>query len=331
MERMNKRLYRVVLTDADYFPLDETHLETLSQAQIEVIGTPYGLPEDELSEQCKDADALLVFAAKITAKVIEKAEKLSIIARCGTGYDNIDIQFAASRNITVTSVPDFCSEEVSDHTLALMLDCWRKLSFSRLRVMEGHWDNYRKLGTMYRIQNQKVGLLGFGRIAQKVARKLSGFGVEIAAYDPYTPSSIMETMGVKPMEMDEVLSRSDVVSIHMPLLTDTGHIMNRNTFEKMKDGAIFINTSRGPLVNEDDLFWALNSGKLSAASLDVLEKEPPAPDHPLIRLPQVTMTPHSAAYSDEAISDVKSQAINEVVRKLQRLLPLHPVIAPSRS
>ena len=317
--------YLVVLTDADHFPLDVEHKEALRRAGAEVIGVPHGATEQQLAEICKDADALLVFAAKITQRIIQSSH-LKIIARCGIGYDNIDLQYAFEQGITVTYVPDFCLEEVSDHTIALMLDCWRKLSYSRDQARNGHWwDTMQKLSPLRRIKGQSIGLIGFGRIAQSVARKLSGFGVTLVAYDPFVPQSVMQDLGVQPVSLSELLRVSDVVSLHTPLTDQTRHMMNRQLFEQMKDGAIFINTSRGPLLKEEDLLWALNSGKLSAAGLDVLEVEPPVPNHPLTQMTQVIVTPHTAAYSDTALHEVKARAIEEVIRKFNGLPPHNPV------
>jgi len=306
--------YKVLLTDAERFPPSEEDMKTLSAIGAELVGIPYGAKEEELVEICKDIDAVLVFAAKITARVIENMQRCRIIARCGIGYDNIDIGAAADRRIPVTFVPDYCIEEVSDHTIGLMIDCLRKISFSNERVKRRYWDNYEQLGTMRRIAGQTVGLVGFGRIAQAIARKLSGFNMRIVACDPFVDPAVMEAMGVARVDFDELIRSANVVSLHLPLTPATRHCLNEKVFKQMKRGTIVINTSRGALIDERALIDSILSGHIAAAGLDVLETEPPDLENELVKLPQVVVTPHSAAYTEEALAENKQKAIAEIVR-----------------
>lgn len=317
--------YRVLLTDADRFPPSEADRAVLEDIGAELIEVSYGIEEKELAHVCKDIDAVLVFAAKITLAVIEKMTRCKIIARCGIGFDNIDVEAAKKRGITITYVPDFCVEEVSDHTVGLMLDCWRKISYSNDRIRKGYWDTYKSLGKMRRITGQTVGFLGLGRIAQEVARKLRGFNLRLIAFDPYVPPSAMQTLGVASVSFNELIRVADVLSLHLPLTAETQHIINKKVLEQMKFGATLINTSRGPLVDETALIHALHNGRIGAAGLDVLELEPPNNDNLLLEMEQVVITPHSAAFSEEALSEVRQRAIAEVVRKFKGLQPQTPV------
>jgi len=318
---------KIILTDANRFPLNEKLLSQLAEHDIQLTELNYGISEAELIEACRDTDGVIVFGTKITSKVIEQMNRCRILARCGIGFDNINVEAARNKGITVTYVPDYCIEEVSDHTISLMLDCWRKTTYSSQRVKMGLWDPYQDLGVMRRVSSQTVGFLGFGRIAQAVARKLQGFDARLISHDPYTTQEVTERYGVTQVEKETLLRQSDVLILLMPLTPETRHIINDEALTKMKQGAILVNTSRGGLVEEAALVEALKSGKLSAAGLDVLEHEPPMPGHPLLQMPQAIITPHSAAYSEEALFEVKARAVQEIIRNFQGLSPNMPVPA----
>ncbi|MBO9606893.1 MAG: C-terminal binding protein [Paenibacillaceae bacterium] len=324
---MSERRFQVVLTDADRFPLHDRHRGRLARHGIGIVPVPSGVPEEQLGDACAEADGVLVFGTKLTGGVIGRMNRCAIVARCGIGYDNIDVAAAKRKGIRVTYVPDYCVEEVSDHTVGLMLDCLRKLSFSRERVARGIWDTYESLGALRRSAGLQVGLLGFGKIARAVARKLQGFAFRLAACDPHVDPHAMEAAGVRPVTFAEWASESDIMCVLLPLTPQTAHIVNRQTLEVAKPGAILVNTSRGALIDEEALVWALREGKVGAAGLDVLEAEPPLPDHPLLRLPQVVVTPHSAAFSAEAIDEVTSRSIDEIIRALGGQPPLQQVPA----
>jgi D-3-phosphoglycerate dehydrogenase len=313
--------YRILLTDADRFPLSVVDRAAIQAMGAELIEIPYGMNEDQMVDLCREVDAVLLFSPKITARVIDAMNCCQIIARCGIGYDNIDVQAARRKGITVTYVPDYCIEEVSDHTLALMFDCWRKISFSSERVKMGLWDSYEELGKMRRISGQYLGFLGFGRIAQNLARKLQGFGLQMITYDPHIEAATAKSLGVGMVSFQELVSRSDVISLHVPLAPDTQHIINRDVLAQMKQGVIIINTSRGKLIDEAALNLALISGQVAAAGLDVLEEEP-ASNLDLLKHMRVVVTPHSAAFSEQALEEVKQRAIEEIARKFKGLKPL---------
>lgn len=318
---------RILLTDADRFPVSAASRATIMELGAELLEVPYGISEDQLADVSKEVDAVLVSSPKLTSRVIEGMTRCKIIARCGIGYDNIDIQAAAKKGITVTYVPDYCVEEVSDHTIALMFDCWRKITYSHERVKSGHWDSYGELGEMRRIKGQTLGFLGFGRIAQAIARKLRTFGLKMIASDPNIDLTVMAAYDVERVSFDQLIRESDVLSLHAPLLQDTRHIINRQAIEQMKRGVILINTSRGKLVDEASLEAALQSGQVGAAGLDVFETEPPEKNSKLLGMKQVVFTPHSAAYSEEALLEVKDRAIEEIARNFKGLQPRFAVPA----
>ncbi|SFL58022.1 D-3-phosphoglycerate dehydrogenase [Paenibacillus sp. 1_12] len=312
---MSKQRYQVLLTDADRFPISEADQTTLEALGAEILEVPYGIEEDELINACRDVDAVIVYSPKMTERVIHSMKRCQIMARCGIGIDNIDISAAIKKGIVVTYVPDYCIEEVSDHTIALMFDCWRRISLSNERVRRGHWDSYRELGQMRRIAGQTIGYVGFGRIAQAVARKLQTFNVHMKAYDPNLSTEFISSYGVQPVSFNELVESCDLISLHVPLLKDTWHMINQPVLAQMKRGVILINTSRGKLIDEAALCASITSGHVAAAGFDVLEAEPPPSKPWFAEMPQVVVTPHSAAFSEEALSDVTQRAVEEIVRR----------------
>lgn len=322
---MPDRRYRVLLTDADRIPISKVHEDELAAQGAQLLQVPYGISEERLIDICKHVDAVLLGSPHMTSRIIEGMEHCRIIARCGIGYDNIDVESAVRKGITVTYVPDYCIEEVSDHTIALMFDCWRKISYSNARVKSGHWDSYERLGAMRRVQHQTLGFIGFGRIARAIARKLGAFGLRLSAYDPHVGQPEMQAYGVRAVGFAELLRTADVISLHVPLDENTFHMIDREAIEQMKRGVILINTSRGKLIDDASLAAALKSGQVGAVGLDVLEVEPPPPGHWLFDVPQAVVTPHSAAFSDVALHEVRQRAIEELIRNFQGLPPLMAV------
>jgi D-3-phosphoglycerate dehydrogenase len=312
---------RLVLTDADYFPLPEEQIALLKQENIELIEIPRGIEDTALIHTCSEVDGVLVFGTRVTRPVIEAMDRCRILARCGIGYDNIDVAAASEKGIIVTYVPDYCIEEVSDHTIGLMLDAVRRVSLSRDRVKQGDWGSYESLGEIRRFAGSRVGLLGFGQIARATARKLSTFRIELLSHDPYVPEEAMAALGVRKVSFDELMAEADILVLLAPLTPGTKHIINRRALQRMKRGSILINTSRGQLVEEEALIWALKEGIVRAAGLDVLEQEPPAKDHPLFAMPQVTITPHSAAFSEESLHELTYRAIQEAILTFRGMPP----------
>jgi D-3-phosphoglycerate dehydrogenase len=278
---------------------------------------------DAILAVARDADALLVTYAKITAEMIRQMKRCRIISRFGIGVDNVDIPVASEMGIAVTKVPDYCIDEVSDHAMALLLALVRKVAFANTRVQGGRWE-MPSVVPIHRLRGTVLGLVGFGRIPQLVAPKAKAFGLEVIAFDPYIPDDFMKRAGVTKVEFAELLRKSDYISIHTPLAPETQHLFNADAFRQMKPTAYLVNTARGPIVDEKALAEALDKKQLAGAALDVVEKEPPS-NSPLLGRDNVILTPHTGFYSEESLLELQTKAAEEVVRVLSGEAPRNPV------
>jgi D-3-phosphoglycerate dehydrogenase / 2-oxoglutarate reductase len=298
-----------------------------ARAVLSKIGAQLRLAEGPTPEAilrvARDADALLATYAKITAEMIRQMTRCRIISRFGIGVDNVDIPAASERGIVVTKVPDYCIDEVSDHTMALLLSAVRKIPFANSMVHAGKWE-MPAVVPIHRLRGTVLGLVGFGRIPQLVAPKAQSFGMRVVSYDPYIPKDVFERAGVDSVEFGELLKISDYISIHSPLLPETQGLFNADAFRQMKPHAYLINTARGPIVDEAALAQALDAGQLAGAALDVMPKEPPG-GSPLFGRPNVIITPHTSFYSEESLVDLQTKAAEEVVRVLKGEAPRNPV------
>ncbi len=291
------------------------------------IGGELCLAQDSTPEAilrvAADADALLVTYAKITAEMIRQMKRCRIISRFGIGVDNVDIAAATFAGIVVTKVPDYCIDEVSDHAMAMLLALVRKIPYANSLVHAGRWE-MPAVAPIHRLRGTVLGLVGFGKIPQLVAPKARAFGIKVIAFDPYIPLDVMTRAGVEKVEFDELLKRSDYVSIHSPLLPETRHLFNAEAFRKMKPTAYLVNTARGPIVDEAALAHALDAQQIAGAALDVLSQEPPA-GSPLFGRNNVILTPHTSFYSVESLVELQVKAAEEVVRVLSKQAPRNPV------
>jgi D-3-phosphoglycerate dehydrogenase len=278
---------------------------------------------DGIVAAAREADGLLVTYAKINADMIREMKKCRIISRFGIGVDNVDIEAATRQGIVVTKVPDYCIDEVSDHAMALLLSLVRKIPFSSARAHAGRWE-MPAVAPIHRLRGTVLGLVGFGRIPQLVAPKAKAFGLRVVAYDPYVPQAVMDQAGVGRVEFAELLKTSDYISIHSPLLPETHHLFSTEVFRQMKPGAVIVNTSRGPVVDEAALAAALDAKQIAGAALDVLEQEPPV-SSPLFGRDNVILTPHTSFYSVESLEELQTKAAEEVVRVLSGQPPRNPV------
>jgi D-3-phosphoglycerate dehydrogenase len=304
------------------FPNLDLARAVVSRAGAELRLASQPTPEGIVAA-AREADALLVTYAKINADMIREMKRCKIISRFGIGVDNVDIEAATRAGIVVTKVPDYCIDEVSDHAMALLLSLVRKIPFSSARAHAGRWE-MPAVTPIHRIRGTVLGLVGFGRIPQLVAPKAKAFGMRVMAYDPYVPLNLMEQAGVGRLEFAELLKISDYISIHSPLLPETHHLFGTEVFSQMKPGALIVNTSRGPVVDEAALARALDTGQLAGAALDVLEQEPPV-NSPLFGRENVILTPHTSFYSVESLEELQTKAAEEVVRVLSGQPPRNPV------
>ena len=311
--------YKVLYTDT-CFPDMDVELKALAEADAEIV-TPKGIDEDSLIEAGQGCVGILVDYAPITRKVLEGIPSLKVVSRQGIGYNNVDVEAASALGICVANVPDYCRDEVSDHAVALYLSCIRQTVFFNGQVKAGIWD-ITPQHPILRIRGRKFGLYGLGGIARKVAEKLKGFGVNLYAFDPYLPDEVFEKAGVKRAgSLEELFEDADAVSLHAPLNRETEGSINMHLFKKMSRNGIIINTSRGPLINEEDLADALEQGIIAGAGLDVLVNEPPEEGNRLIRMENVIFTPHVAYASTEADEELRRRTAEEVVNVIKTGYP----------
>ena len=282
--------------------------------------------EEAILEVARDADAILVTYAVLSANLIRQLSKCKVISRMGIGVDNIDLPTAAECGVTVTYVPDYCIHEVSDHAMAMLLALARKVPLSNQLVQAGRWE-MPAVVPIHRLKGAVLGLVGFGNIPRCVAPKAKAFGLEVIASDPYAPDEVFAEHSVERVSFDELLQRSDFVSVHAPATPETVGLMNADAFRAMKKTALVINTARGPLVSENDLVAALDAGEIGGAGLDVVESEPLSADSPLLGRDNVILSPHTAFYSVEALEELQTKAASDAARVLAGEAPVYPISA----
>jgi D-3-phosphoglycerate dehydrogenase / 2-oxoglutarate reductase len=269
----------------------------------------------ELRAAVAAADAVVSGGGVFDAEMFAAMPRCRLVVSCGVGLDRVDLAAASARGVMVCNMPDLCTDEVADHAVALLLACNRKVVRLANRVRAGTWDR-RLLEPMPRLRGSTIGLLGFGRIGQAMAERCRGFGMNVAAYDPYLPAEVARERGVELIGLPELLARADVVSCHLPHQETTHHLIGEAQFRAMKPGAYFVNTSRGKVVDEAALIRALREGWIAGAGLDVLEQEPADPANPLLTMEQAVVTPHAAGFSDEVVDRIPRLAFEEVMAVL---------------
>jgi D-3-phosphoglycerate dehydrogenase len=274
----------------------------------------------------RDADAILVTYAKLPGGLLRQLTRCKAIGRFGLGVDNIDLPAAKALGIAVNYVPDYCLREVSDQAMALLLALARKITLSNTLVQSGRWD-VAPIVPLRRLEGQILGLIGFGNIPRALAPKAKAFGLKVIAHDPYVAKETLSAAGVEGVSFDDLLARSDFISVHAPLLPATRGLMNAAAFAKMKKGAFLINTARGPLVDESALVAALDAGQLGGAGLDVVATEPLPKDSPLRGRDNVILSPHTAYYSIEALEELQTKCASDVARVLSSETAIYPISA----
>jgi len=322
--------YKIVFSDY-YYPNIDQELAILNQLDnVEIVDCTKIIPggvkdENQLLQFAQDADALIVQFAPVTRKGIEGMHKCRIVSRYAIGVDVIDVTAAREKGIVVANVPDYCIEEVSDTAIAHIFNCVRKVSLAYDLLRRDEWA-YARIKPVRRFASLTVGLVAFGNIARRVAQKLQVFGNPILAYDPYFHDQERFSW-VEFLPLEELLPRADILSIHAPLNQETHHLINRERLDLLKPGAIVVNTSRGGLIDETALLEAIQSGRVSAAGLDVLEY--PDADYAksvLLQIPdQVVINPHFGWYSEEAVQDLQRKVALNVYEMLSHGKPLYQV------
>jgi D-3-phosphoglycerate dehydrogenase len=320
---------KVVVADYDYGDVD-IERSIVTGAGFELVAAQ-AKTEDEVIAVTSDADAVLTQYAEIGKRTIDSFKRCRIIARYGIGVDTVDVDEATRRNIVVTNVPnDWCMNEVADHAVALLMALSRKLPQYDRATRKGEW-KWQTGRPIQKLQEGTVGLYSFGAIAKEVARHMKGFGVRtVIACDPYADKEDADAEGVPLVSFEDLLAKSDYLVIQAPLTNETRGRFGEAELRRMKKGAILVNTARGPIVKDEDLYRVLRDGWLSGAGLDDIEEEPAKrtnwkPTNPLFSLDNVIITPHAAYYSEQSIQIVRRFASEEAVRVLQGKQPLSPV------
>ena len=312
---MSNKRPKVVITDCDH-PSVEIERKVFSEIDLEFV-LAYCNTEDEVIEAAQEADGIINQYAPITRRVIESLKRCKVIARYGVGVDNIDIKAATEYGIIVANIPDYCIDEVSTHTMALILACARGITLLDSKIREKKWD-FTLAKPLFRTKGKTLGLFGLGRIARAVAQKASGFGFKIMAFDPYVSKVNRE---IKLVKFSQLLSDSDFISIHTPLTDETRHSFGENELKAMKKTAYLINTARGSIIDEEALYRALEKRWITGAALDVMEKEPPNWENLLPKLDNLIITPHVSFYSEESYIELKTKIAEAVCSVLKGKLP----------
>ena len=272
-------------------------MEALAPLGAEIVEVKGG--EDELAKAVVDADAIYCKGRpRIVAKVIEAGKKLKVVSLASVGVDSVDVHAATQLGIPVTNCPDTFIEEVADHAMTLILSTWRRLVVQDQMVRKGDWAKARPMLYQFpRLMGMTLGFISFGHVARAVAKRAKPFGFQMLAYDPYIEELVMSEHDVQPVGYDELLQRSDIISMHAPGTKDAHHLMKEQHFRKMKKTALFVNTGRGSTVDESAMIKALQEGWIAGAGLDVLETEPVGHNNPLLGMDNVILTAHVASAS----------------------------------
>jgi D-3-phosphoglycerate dehydrogenase len=323
-----KKRPKAVLVDgkrgAQSMPVaEETEELAKSGAEFKVAGCSC---EADLVEQAADADAVLTYGAQMTRSVMEKLPNCKVIVRYGIGYDTVDVEAASDNNILVVNIPDFCIEEVSNHAIALILACSKKIVMLNNIMKRDGWSEAVKVQSpMASIYGQTLGIIGCGNIGRATARKAQCFGFRIIGYDPYVDKSLAEEAGINLVSMAELIVESDYISLHTVLNAETRHLIGADELGQMKPTAYLINTARGAVIDEPALITALCEKRIAGAGLDVFEKEPVDAENPLLKMDNVIVLPHTASFSDDAFSRLRTCVGQEAARVLSGRWPKNVV------
>lgn len=325
--------WRVLIPDRLTEPPD---VERLVFGEDTIFWTPGAARAADVPDECwRGADAVLAWhELTYDAAVLAKLERCRVIVRIGVGFDNVDLRAAGAQGIRVCNVPDYGTNDVADHAMALLLTLARGLPRYDEAARQGQW-TWEAAGPLARVTGRTLGIIGLGRIGTATAIRAKAFGMRVVFHDPYKDPGYDKALGVEQAQtLDELLARADVVSLHTPLTAETARLANRSFFERWKAAGTFINTARGGCQDLDALHWALESGRLRAAGLDVLPEEPPDPRHPLIRAwrareawldGRLLITPHAAFFNRESYEEMRRKAAEEALRVLTGAEPRYCV------
>ncbi len=315
-------LFKVLITPRSFEKIKDKFEEIFRKENIEVITNPFGrvLTEEEMKELVKDVDGLIVGIDPVTSEVLKSANKLRVISKYGVGVDNIDLEASKRRNIIVTNTPGANSNAVAELTVGLIINVLRKINLSDKKTREGNWDRF--IGN--ELSEKTLGVIGTGSIGKRVVELLRGFNLRVLCFDKYPDYEWALREKVFYVTLQELLEKSDVITIHVPLTNETYHMISERELNMLKRNAVIINTSRGGIVDEKALYNFLKEGRILGAGLDVFEKEPPI-DSPLLKLDNVVVTSHIGAHTEEAVINMARIAVENLVLALKGKEPLNRV------
>ena len=317
---------KILVTDS----LAPEGLEVFKNAEGFEVDVKLGLKPDELKKICPAYDGWVIRSGtKITADLIEAAKNLKVIGRAGVGYENIDADTATKKGIVVMNTPGGNNVTTGEHTIALMMALARHIPQAVASLKGGKWDRNKFVGV--EMCNKTIGVIGLGNVGRIVAERAAALRMKVIGFDPFIAAENIARMGVQPGTLDDIFTRSDFITVHVPLTPDTQGLINKAAFAKMKRGVRIINCARGGIVDEVDLAEAIKHGKVAGAALDVYVDEPPPPQHPLLNLDQVITTPHLGASTDEAQLNVAIAVAEQMVDFLAKGVVRYAVNVPSVS
>ena len=317
---------KILITDYDFKDLD-LEFELYRDAGIEIV-TAQCKTEDDVIAAAAGCLGLLVQYAPIGARVFAARPEIRIVSRCGAGYDTINTADAKKHGVWVANSPDYGVGEVATHALAMTLTLLRHIAFYDRDVRTGHW-HYTSPGTMRRVSNMTLGILGLGRIGKRMAHIGRNCFRRVIACDPYIIDGDFPAY-VERVDLSNLFRESDAISLHVPLTDETRAMVGSALLKLMRRGSVLVNTARGAVVNIDDLLAALDAGTLDGAALDVLPVEPPAAGHPILKHPRVLLTPHSAFYSVEAEKELRRKAAQNLIDWARSGRPRYVVVEGSQ-
>ena len=302
-----EELKKVLISD----PLSNRGLEILAKAKNLKVEIITGLPPEELKKIIPEYDAIIIRSeTKLKAGIIEAADRLKVIGRAGIGLDNVDLPAATKKGIVVMNTPQENAIAAAEHTIALMFSIARKIPQATASMKAGKWEKKKFMGV--ELYNKTLGMIGIGVIGTIVVDRARGLKMKVIGYDPYLTREVAEKKGFELVSLDDLLTRSDFITVHTPLTDETRNLINKEVIQKMKDGVILINCARGGIINEKDLYDAIKRGKVAGAALDVFEKEP-AIGNPLLELEEIVHTPHLGASTGEAQENVSIAIARQII------------------
>jgi D-3-phosphoglycerate dehydrogenase len=321
--------FRVLYTDrGDYsqdFSIEQPIYASIGVEIVDGHLDHNAIDRDAYAGYLEDADAIVCFRMPVDRQALEAAPRLKVAVRSGVGYENFDLAAFAERGIPACNVPDYGSEEVAVHALALIMALARRVEFFDQALRQGYWRGWPGALPMWRLSNQTAGIIGLGRIGRAFASRARALFGRVIACDPFVGPEVFAAAGVESVGLDEVLAQADVLTLHVPLTRRTRHLIGSRELRLMKPNALLVNTARGMVVDQAALAEALDARVIQGAACDVWEYEPAKPEHPLFRCANFIGTPHIAGISVESTIDNRTKQAQEVVRVLSGQPPLNPV------